>query len=369
MAFGQGEGLRLPGQQRQAVRDRPRQHPRAGEAGQVEVSGEVLHELPHRDVPVAPQGHAVQVGAEDGPAKGVDQQLVVAQPPAGPLRQRPRSGSRSSHPASPRSGQANGLPDGLRVRRRLLRREQPLVRLRETRDHRVVGRTQPGLRLPGLVGIEVELLLVRQDRGPGEILAQRLVQVLVAHPVRGQEDQGVAVEPGCAAARFQDRPRRGLGRVARLPGAEVLGGEHHQPGVQVVGHVRAGAGERVDAVEVPARAQVRLQPILQLLRDVVRLAPQLLGAILGEPGDRGLRRVPHPRAVLVEVGGRRREPAQRIAEDRRRLARHDAAELDPPVVDAAVGRGGGRRGAEVDGARHPPRRGELAEVRRLGVDP
>ena len=219
------------------------------------------------------------------------------------------------------------------------------------------------------MGVEVQLLLVLQNRRPGEVLAQRLVQVLVAHPVRGQEDQGVAVQPGRTAARFQDRPGRGLGRVARLPGAEVLGGQHHQPRVQVVGHIRAGAGQGVDAAEAPAVAEVRLQPILQLLCRRVRVAPQLLGAVLGEPGHRGLRGVPHPRAVLVEVGGRRGQPAQRIAEQRRRLPRHHAAELDPPVVDAAVGRRGGRGGAEVHGARHPPRRGELAEVRGLRIDP
>ena len=119
----------------------------------------------------------------------------------------------------------------------------------------------------------------------------------------------------------------------------------------------------------PVCAQVGAQALLQLLHDLVRVALELLGAVLGQLGDRGLGRVPVARAVLVEVGGRRRQPPQGIAEDRRRLARHHAAELDPPVFEAAVGgRRGGRR-AQVDGARHAPAGGELAQVGHLAVQP
>ena len=98
------------------------------------------------------------------------------------------------------------------------------------------------------------------------------------------------------------------------------------------------------------------------------IALELLGAVLGELGDRRLGGVPEARAVLVEVGRRRREPPQRVAEHGRRLARHHAAELHPPILEPAVrGRGRGRR-AEVDRARHPPRGVQLAEVGLLGVD-
>ena len=89
-------------------------------------------------------------------------------------------------------------------------------------------------------------------------------------------------------------------------------------------------------VKSPFLRQVGPQPLVQLGHDLVGVALQLLGAVLGQLGDRGLGRVPVARTVLVEVGGRRRQPAQGIAEDRRRLARHDAAELDPPVFEAAV---------------------------------
>ena len=158
---------------------------------------------------------------------------------------------------------------------------------------------------------------------------------------------------------------------AALPGSlrvRMLGGQHDQPRVEVVGHVGARARQRVDAREVARLAQVGAQPLVQLLRHLVGIALELLGAVLGELGDGRLGRVPVARPVLIEVGRRRREPPQRIAEDGRRLARHHAAELDPPVLEPAVRRGRRRRRAEVDGARHAPRRVQLAEVRLLGVD-
>ena len=113
----------------------------------------------------------------------------------------------------------------------------------------------------------------------------------------------------------------------------------------------------------PVCAQVRAQALVQLLHHLVGVALQLLGAVLGQLGDRGLRRIPVARAILVEIGGRARQPPQGIAKDRRRLAGHHAAELHPPVLDAPVGgRGRGRR-TQVDGARHAPAGRELAEVR------
>ena len=162
--------------------------------------------------------------------------------------------------------------------------------------------------------------------------------------------------------------RRRLGRAAGLLAVRMLGGQHDQPRVEIVGHVGARARQRMDAREVARLAQVGAQPLVQLLRHLVGIALELLGAVLGELGDRRLRGVPEARAVLVEVGRRRREPPQRVAEHGRRLARHHAAELDPPVLEPAVrGRRRGRR-AEVDRARHAPRRVQLAEVRLLAVD-
>ena len=158
---------------------------------------------------------------------------------------------------------------------------------------------------------------------------------------------------------------------AALPGflrVRMLGGQHDQPRVEVVGHVGARARQRVDAGEVAGPAQVGAQPLVQLLRHLVGIALELLGAVLGELGHRRLSGVPEARPVLIEVGRRRRQPPQRVAEHRRRLARHHAAELDAPVLEPAMRRRRRGRGAEVDGARHPPRRVQLAEVGLLGVD-
>ena len=104
------------------------------------------------------------------------------------------------------------------------------------------------------------------------------------------------------------------------------------------------------------------------MHHLVRVAFQLLGAVLGELGDRRLRGVPVARPVLIEVGGRCGQPPQGIAEHGRRLARHHAPELDAAVLQATVR--GGRRGsrAEVNRARHTPTGRELAEVRDLAVE-
>ncbi len=125
----------------------------------------------------------------------------------------------------------------------------------------------------------------------------------------------------------------------------------------------------MDPREVPGLAEVGPQPLVEFAGHLVGIALELLGAVLRELGDRRLGGVPEARAVLVEVGRGGREPPEGVAEDRGRLARHHAAELDPPVLEAAVRRRRRGRGAEVDRARHPPGRVQLAEVRLVGVDP
>ena len=149
----------------------------------------------------------------------------------------------------------------------------------------------------------------------------------------------------------------------------MVDAQHHQPRVEVVGHVLPGLRQRMDAAEVARLAQVGSQALVQLLHHLVGIALELLGAVLRQLGDRGLGRVPVARAVLVEVGGRSGQPPQGIAEDRGRLARHHAAELHPPVLDAPMGRRGRGRRAQVDRARHAPAGRELAEVGHLAVQP
>ena len=122
-------------------------------------------------------------------------------------------------------------------------------------------------------------------------------------------------------------------------------------------------------LKVAGFAKVGPQAPVELEHHLVGIALQLLGAVLGQLGHRGLRRVPVARAVLVEVRRRPGQPSQRIAEDRRRLARQHAAELDPTVLEAAVGRcrRGGR--AEVDRPRHAAARRELAQVGDFAIQP
>ena len=107
----------------------------------------------------------------------------------------------------------------------------------------------------------------------------------------------------------------------RLLAVGMVDSENDQPRIEIVGHVLAGLWQRVDTAEIACLAQVGAQPLVELLHDLVRIAFKLFRAVLGELGDRGLRRIPIARAVLIEVGGGASEPPQRIAKDRRRLRR------------------------------------------------
>ena len=96
----------------------------------------------------------------------------------------------------------------------------------------------------------------------------------------------------------------------------------------------------------------------------------------GQPGDRRLDRVPVALAVDVEVGRLVGQPAQRVAEGRRRLAGLDAAELDRAVVDArgwpsaasapSRGRSCGPRGGWPSSGRGWGSRGRAAAAARSG---
>ena len=148
----------------------------------------------------------------------------------------------------------------------------------------------------------------------------------------------------------------------------MLRRQHHQPRVEIVGHVGARAWQRMDAPKVAGVAQVGTQPLLQCLRHLVGVALELFGAVLGELGHRRLGGIPEARAILIQIRRRRRQPAQGIAEHGGRFARHDAAQFHPPVLQPAMrGRRGGG-GAEIDGSRHPSRRMQLAQVGLVRVD-
>ena len=125
----------------------------------------------------------------------------------------------------------------------------------------------------------------------------------------------------------------------------------------------------MNAGETAGFAERRLQPFPDSLRHPIRIAAQLLGPILGQLRDRRPRVVPVVGTVLVEVGGRARQPSERISEDGRGLSRQHAAELDAPVLDSPLRRPCRWRGTKVDRARDAPAGGELSEVGHLAVEP
>ena len=119
----------------------------------------------------------------------------------------------------------------------------------------------------------------------------------------------------------------------------------------------------------PVFVQRGAQPDPDRLRHAIRIAAQLLGAVLGQLRDRRPGVVPVAGAVLVEVGGPGGQPPEGVPEDGGRFARQDAAELDAPVFDSALRGPGRRRRPEIDGAGDAPAGRALAQVGDLAVDP
>jgi hypothetical protein len=57
-------------------------------------------------------------------------------------------------------------------------------------------------------------------------------------------------------------------------------------------------------IKVTLLGQIGTQALIKFVHHLIWIALELLGAVLGELGDRGLRRVPVAWPVLVEVCGR-----------------------------------------------------------------
>jgi hypothetical protein len=174
---------------------------------------------------------------------------------------------------------------------------------------------------------------------------RRFVQVLQARLIHREEDERVPKQPRRITAGLKDGFCRDLGGIPRLLGVGMVDTEHDEPRVHVVGHVLSGLRHGMDAAEVARPAQIGPQPLIQLVHHLVRIALELLGAVLSELRDRGLRRVPVARAVLVEVGSGAGEPPERVAEDRGRFSGHHTTKLHSPILNPAVGSGRRGRGA------------------------
>src|SRR5690349_22995145 len=112
--------------------------------------------------------------------------------------------------------------------------------------------------------------------------------------------------------------------------------QHNQPCDQVVRHVLAGIRQYMYARELACLAEIRSQALFDLVNDLVALALELLGAVLGKLGDGWLRGIPIAVAILVQIRRGAGQAPQRIAEYRRRFAWHDAAQLHTAVLQALV---------------------------------
>ncbi|EXI71444.1 MAG: hypothetical protein AW07_03673 [Candidatus Accumulibacter sp. SK-11] len=254
------------------------------------------------------------------------------------------------------------------MRRSLHRHQQPLIGLRQPGGDRAISGGLLGLGLGDLIGGQVELHLLGEDRLPRQVFARRFVEILQAGLVGRQEDQRIPVQARRIATRLQHGPRGNLAGAVPFLAVRMIDAQHDQPCIQVVGNVRPGRRHRMNAREVALALQILAQALFDLLRHLVRIALGLLGAVFGQFGHRRLRRIPVMRSVLIEVGRRAGHPAQGVTKHRRRFARHRAAEFHAPILDPLVRGGGGRRRAHVDRARHPPARRDPAQVGQVPVE-
>ena len=143
--------------------------------------------------------------------------------------------------------------------------------------------------------------------------------------IRRKEDECVAIDALRAAARIEDVLGGLDGPRAVDPGVRIFRAKDDQPGLHLVAHLGRTIRHDVHAGEVAARP-VLAQPLDELRIHVVRI---VLGRpIVGDPRHARLGREPVSAAVLVEIGRAIGEPPQRVAEGRRRLARHGATEPD-----------------------------------------
>ena len=250
-----------PGQESDAVGDGAQQHGWLRQARQVEVTGEVLDDLPDGHVVAAPQRHSVELHLQSRAGEPGRQQIVALQSARRPVRQ------------GALSGQARRFPGDRIGRRGLHRGEQPLVRLRQPLRDRLGGGLPLRLGLLHLVGRQIEQLALLENRLPGQVTADRLVQVLQARLIRGQEHERVAVQARRGPPGFQDVRGCPFRRRAGVAVIRMLGAEHYQAGLPLVRHVVSGSRPRVDAAEAAGVAERRAQPIADRLDHPVRVAP------------------------------------------------------------------------------------------------
>ena len=121
----------------------------------------------------------------------------------------------------------------------LHRYQQPAIGLRDTRRHLGCRDLALRFRLPHLLRGEIEVLLLGDDRLPGQEAPYRLIQLLEAGSVGGEEYQRVAVDARRITARLQNCLRLLERGAFSASAVRVLDADHDEPRVHVVGHVLA----------------------------------------------------------------------------------------------------------------------------------
>ena len=223
-ALGVGEGVHLPGEEGESLLDRLGEDRGAPETRQVEVVSEVLGQLAQGHRVAAPERDAVELMAEAGRPEGDQQQLGIAQLAGG------TDGGQLA------ALEADLLPLEGAVGIGHAGHEEPGVGFRQAHVDRLVVLADLGARLLPLELVEVEAHLVLVDRSPGEVEADRALELGEAGLIGCEKSEGVAVLARAGAARLEDRRglrRRGAPPVVRDVG--VVGVEHHQPGLGLVG--------------------------------------------------------------------------------------------------------------------------------------
>ena len=143
----------------------------------------------------------------------------------------------------------------------------------------------------------------------------------------------LATADGGASWSVQTSVSSGLNGVSFVDANHGWAVEYDQTSVRVVRHVLAGLRERVHARKVPGLAEIGAYPFVEFLNYLVRIARELLGAIVCQLGNGRLGRVPIARTILVEVSRGGAQTAQSISEDRRRFSWHNATKPDATILE------------------------------------
>ena len=179
-----------------------------------------------------------------------------------------------------------------------------MIRLRKSRRDCVARRAPLSFGLAGLVWVQVQFDLVPDDRFPRKIPAQGFVQILPSDPVHREEDKRVSVEPRGVPAHFQDfllrRASAAIGPPLSNSGCSAESTTSRAS--RSSGTSAPDKGSKWIRSKSPAAFKSTLRRFSSSAATSSGLAPHQFSAVFGQLGDCGLRGIPHPGAVLVQIG-------------------------------------------------------------------